>query len=103
MTFLETHHFVDGEEMPKVDPNKITLLNMRFCPFAERTALVLIAKRIPFDNINVNLKKKPKWFTEGTFGKVPVLLFKGKKIPESLITADFLEDVSSPIILIITF
>ncbi len=36
---------------------------MRFCPFAERTMLVLLAKKIPFNVINVNLKKKPAWFT----------------------------------------
>jgi glutathione S-transferase len=36
---------------------------MRFCPYAERTMLVLLAKGIPFDVVNINLKKKPEWFT----------------------------------------
>ena len=41
---------------------QVTVYNMRFCPFAERTMLLLLAKNIPFDVVNINLKKKPEWF-----------------------------------------
>ena len=32
---------------PNFAKDKITLLNMRFCPFAQRAVLVLTAKQIP--------------------------------------------------------
>ena len=89
----ESTHLAQESAKPVVDDEKLTLYNMRFCPFAERTALVLLAKNLEFENINIDLKKKPDWFVESTFGKVPVLLYKGKIIPESLITSDYLDEV----------
>lgn len=88
----ESTHLIQGSAKPVVDDEKITLYNMRFCPFAERTVLVLLAKNVPFENVNINLKNKPDWFIESTLGKVPVLLFKGKVVPESLITSDYLDE-----------
>ena len=82
-----------GSAKPDIDNEKIQLYNMRFCPFAERTVLVLLAKNIPFQNINIDLKHKPEWFLESTFGQVPVILYKGKIVPESLITCDYLDEV----------
>lgn len=86
-------HLAAGSSQPPVDPDQVTVYNMRFCPFAERTILVLLAKKIPFKVININLKKKPEWFLEKTFGLVSVVLYKGDYIMESLINSDFLDEL----------
>jgi glutathione S-transferase len=49
---------------------------MRFCPYAQRVRLILEAKRIPHDVVNINLKQKPDWFLRiNPQGTVPVLQF----------------------------
>ncbi|XP_009873400.1 PREDICTED: glutathione S-transferase omega-1 isoform X2 [Apaloderma vittatum] len=67
---------------------------MRFCPFAQRTRLVLRAKGISHEVININLKNKPDWFFEKSpFGVVPVLeTSKGQLIYESPIICEYLEE-----------
>ncbi|XP_069095541.1 glutathione S-transferase omega-1-like [Pleurodeles waltl] len=73
----------------------IRIYSMRFCPFAQRTRLVLLAKDIKFETINVNLKSKPEWFLKkAPFGMVPVLeTSRGEIIYESPITSDYLDEV----------
>ncbi|XP_065495204.1 glutathione S-transferase omega-1 isoform X1 [Caloenas nicobarica] len=72
----------------------IRLYSMRFCPFAQRTRLVLCAKGISHEVININLKNKPDWFFEkNPFGLVPVLeTSKGQLIYESPITCEYLDE-----------
>ena len=55
---------------------------------------VLLAKQLPFVNININLRDKPEWFKETTLGQVPVILYQGNIIPESFVNSDYLEEVS---------
>ena len=87
-------HLDVNSECPKMDKNKITLLNMRFCPFAQRAILVLNAKNIPYDTININLKSKPKWFIEkNPLGKVPTIQIGDDIIYESLPVCDFLDTI----------
>uniref|UniRef100_A0A8C7XZZ6 Glutathione S-transferase omega n=1 Tax=Oryzias sinensis TaxID=183150 RepID=A0A8C7XZZ6_9TELE len=78
-----------------VPKDHIRLYSMRFCPFAQRTRLVLHAKGIKFDTINVDLKNKPDWFLEkNPFGTVPVLeTAAGEVIYESSITSEYLDEV----------
>ncbi|XP_030627047.1 glutathione S-transferase omega-1 [Chanos chanos] len=78
-----------------VPKGSIRLYSMRFCPFAERTRLVLSAKGIKHETINVNLKEKPDWFLEkNPLGLVPVLETpEGQIIYESPITCDYLDEV----------
>jgi len=82
---------------PEVDPDVITVYNMsfllRFCPYAERTILVLLAKNIRFRVVNIHLMKKPKWFLEQTWGQVPVVRHKGEFIKESLIASDYIDEL----------
>ena len=40
-------HLAAGSECPVFAKDKLTFLNMRFCPYAQRTQLVLDAKKIP--------------------------------------------------------
>ncbi|XP_029466193.1 glutathione S-transferase omega-1-like isoform X2 [Rhinatrema bivittatum] len=67
---------------------------MRFCPFAHRTHLILEAKGIKYETINVNLLDKPEWFLEkAPLGLIPMLeTEKGQVIYESLITCDYLDE-----------
>uniref|UniRef100_A0A5F5PEB8 Glutathione S-transferase omega n=1 Tax=Equus caballus TaxID=9796 RepID=A0A5F5PEB8_HORSE len=72
----------------------IRVYSMRFCPFAERTRLVLNAKGIRHEVININLKNKPEWFFEkNPLGLVPVLEnSQGQLIYESTITCEYLDE-----------
>uniref|UniRef100_A0A4X2MDS3 Glutathione S-transferase omega n=1 Tax=Vombatus ursinus TaxID=29139 RepID=A0A4X2MDS3_VOMUR len=73
----------------------IRVYSMRFCPFAERTRLILKAKGIKHEVININLKNKPEWFfKKHPLGLVPVLeTSKGQLIHESSITCEYLDEV----------
>ncbi|XP_036684696.1 glutathione S-transferase omega-2 isoform X5 [Balaenoptera musculus] len=72
----------------------IRLYSMRFCPYAHRTRLVLQAKGIRHEVININLRNKPEWyFTKHPFGHIPVLEnSKGQLIYESVIACEYLDD-----------
>ncbi|NWU74598.1 GSTO1 transferase, partial [Onychorhynchus coronatus] len=72
----------------------LRLYSMRFCPYAQRTRLVLRAKGISHEIININLKNKPDWFFEkNPSGLVPVLeTSKGQLIWESPITCEYLDE-----------
>ncbi|XP_072044775.1 glutathione S-transferase omega-1-like [Amphiura filiformis] len=68
------------------------MYSMRFCPFAERARLVLQAKNIPYELVNVYLWDKPEWFADKNPNTVvPVLEQDGKIVYESLIVADYLD------------
>ena len=47
MNGINSKHHAAGTDCPEINAEKITFVNMRFCPFAQRTALVLIAKNVP--------------------------------------------------------
>ena len=52
----------------------------------------MLAKNIPFEVVNINLKKKPEWFLETTWGQVSVVRYKNQFIMESLINSDFIDE-----------
>ncbi|XP_024152627.1 glutathione S-transferase omega-1 [Oryzias melastigma] len=88
--------FAKGSAAPgPVPKDQIRLYSMRFCPFAQRTRLVLHAKGIKFETININLKEKPDWFLQkNPLGLVPVLETPaGEIIYESSITCEYLDEV----------
>ncbi|GFO17178.1 glutathione s-transferase [Plakobranchus ocellatus] len=83
-----------GAPFPPTTPGVLRLYNMRFCPFAQRTKLVLEHKKIPYETININLKYKPDWFVElSPIGLVPVLQLNDLVLPESTATCDWLDDM----------
>jgi len=53
----------------------------------QRVRLIVAAKNIPTEEINIHLKVKPDWFVPkiNPYGKVPVVEHEGKLIRESLI------------------
>ncbi|PAA69248.1 hypothetical protein BOX15_Mlig026936g1, partial [Macrostomum lignano] len=92
--FESSKHLESGEPEPQLKPNLLTLYSMRFCPFAQRTRLVLQHKQLPHQIVNLNLVRKPDWFlAKSSSGKVPVLIEPdGWTLIESLVTCDYLED-----------
>ncbi|XP_066457782.1 glutathione S-transferase omega-1-like [Eleutherodactylus coqui] len=73
----------------------IRLYSMRFCPFAQRARLVLAAKGIKHEVVNINLLSKPEWFLEKSpLGLVPSLETPdGKILYDSIIVCDYLDEV----------
>lgn len=53
----------------------LRLYSMQFCPYAHRARLVLKAKEVPHDIVNINLAEKPEWYLnihpEGTISYYP--------------------------------
>ena len=95
------HHGPDSPSLPPVDHQAVTLVNMRFCPYAQRTALCLNAKNVQYDVINSQLRNKPSWLLElNPFGRVPVLIHDGNTIYESLVTCEYIEVRVGPVLVI---
>uniref|UniRef100_A0A3Q3WD78 Glutathione S-transferase omega n=1 Tax=Mola mola TaxID=94237 RepID=A0A3Q3WD78_MOLML len=87
--------FAKGSPAPgPVPKDSIRLYSMRFCPFAQRARLVLNAKGIKHDIVNINLKDMPDWFLErNPLGFVPTLeTSAGEVIYESPITCEYLDE-----------
>nr|KAG5702776.1 hypothetical protein BaRGS_003650 [Batillaria attramentaria] len=59
-----------------------------------RARLTLAHKKIPYETVNISLKQKPEWFLErNPGGMVPVVEKDDKIVYESLIVADYLDNV----------
>ncbi|XP_037075224.1 glutathione S-transferase omega-1-like [Pollicipes pollicipes] len=87
-------HLGSGSECPPLKPGTLRVYSMRFCPYAERTRLVLAAKHIPHEVVNLDLKQKPEWYlAKHAVGKVPALELDNHFVPESLVTCDLLEQL----------
>jgi len=90
---METLHLSTGSTCPPAKPGVLRCYSMRFCPYAQRTRLVLVAKNVKHDIVNVHLKQKPEWlFEKNPLGKVPALEQDGKMLYESLVTCDYLDE-----------
>ncbi|KAK7091939.1 glutathione S-transferase omega-1-like isoform X2 [Littorina saxatilis] len=71
----------------------LRLYSMRMCPYAQRARLMLSAKKVKYDRVNVDLNSKPDWFFDINFyGEVPVIIHKGKNVYESLICSEYVEE-----------
>ncbi|CAD0200898.1 unnamed protein product [Chrysodeixis includens] len=90
---FNTKHLTKGDPAPSFN-GKLTVYNMRFCPYAQRTMLALIAKGIDYELVNIDLTAKPEWFaTKSAFTKVPALeVAEGVSIYESLVTVEYLDE-----------
>jgi len=87
-------HLAEGSDPPPaVEKGKLRLYSMEYCPYAHRSRLILEAKKVPYEVVNINLVKKPKWFFDiHPEGKVPALDVDGKIVVESLDICDFLDE-----------
>ncbi|KAL4712042.1 hypothetical protein ACJJTC_003709 [Scirpophaga incertulas] len=91
---VNTKHLAKGDPLPPYN-GKLRVYNMRFCPYAHRTILVLNAKQVDYEVVNINLMDKPEWLTnKSPFGKVPSIeIEEGVCIYESVVTAQYLDEV----------
>lgn len=57
---LDSWHHGPGAPLPSLasHPGAVTLVNMRFCPYAHRTVLCLNAKGVEYDIVNCQLMTK---------------------------------------------
>ena len=52
----------------------LTLVSYHLCPYAQRAAITLMEKAVPFERVMVDLGDKPAWFRRiSPHGKVPLL------------------------------
>lgn len=56
--------FFKGDPQPPRIEGKLRLYSAGLSPYALRVRLVLIAKGIPYDIVNINLQLKPNWLAE---------------------------------------
>uniref|UniRef100_A0A131Y9X5 Glutathione-dependent dehydroascorbate reductase n=1 Tax=Ixodes ricinus TaxID=34613 RepID=A0A131Y9X5_IXORI len=83
-----------GMAFPSLTPGQLRVYSLRFCPFAQRVLLILAAKNIDHEVININLKKRPEWSTKVLpAGTVPVLHQDNMVISGSMAIAEYLEEV----------
>nr|APX61042.1 putative glutathione S-transferase omega class member 3b [Leptinotarsa decemlineata] len=88
----EIHLSTGSQEPPRVE-GLLRVYSNKFCPFAQRVLLVLKAKEIPHDIVNINIFNKPEWyFNIHLEGKVPALLDGSKIIIESLDICEYIEE-----------
>ncbi|GJQ68759.1 GstO2 [Trypoxylus dichotomus] len=90
---MSTLHLSTGSKQPPKIEGRLRLYSMQYCPFSHRVRLVLRAKNVDHDTVNINLLNKPEWYTNvHAEGKVPALDTGSKIIVESLSICDFLDN-----------
>ncbi|GAV76714.1 GST_N_3 domain-containing protein [Cephalotus follicularis] len=67
--------------------------NLGDCPFCQRVLLTMEEKHVPYDLKLVDLGNKPEWFLNiSPEGKVPVVKFEDKWVPDSDVITQALEE-----------
>ncbi|XP_042240875.1 pyrimidodiazepine synthase-like [Homarus americanus] len=90
---MTSKHLGKGSVCPPLAKGVLRCYTMKYCPYAQRTHLVLAAKNIKHEVVYVNLKTKPDWlFEKNPRGKVPILEYNGRLLSESLVTCDYLDE-----------
>jgi len=97
---MSEKHLSTGSKCPPQDPGILRCYSMKYCPYAERSRLILVAKGVKHDIVNINLTTKPEWlFEKNPLGKVPAFELNGEVIFESLVTCDYLDQMyPSPVL-----
>jgi glutathione S-transferase len=74
--------------------SEIEIYSAALCPFAHRSRLTLLEKKIPFELIEIDLQNKPANFLEiSPYGKVPVLKHRDHRVWESAVINEYLEEI----------
>jgi glutathione S-transferase len=72
----------------------VKIYSAEVCPYAERSRLVLHEKNVELELIEIDLANKPDWFNDvSPYGKVPALDHGGKRVYESAIINEYLDEV----------
>ncbi|XP_038223600.1 pyrimidodiazepine synthase-like [Zerene cesonia] len=90
---MSEKHLKTGDALPPFT-GKLRLFAMRFCPYAERSVLVLNAKKLEYDLVHIDLDNKPEWiFSFSPKGTVPALEYEaGKAIFDSNVINVYLDE-----------
>ena len=71
----------------------IQLYSFAACPYAQRTHITLLEKKLDFEVIEIDLFSRPEWFAAiSPYGKVPVLRHAGVTVHESSIINQYLDE-----------
>ena len=78
--------------------SRFKLCSFKTCPWVQRAAIVLQAKKVPYDITYIDRDNRPPWFLAvSPHSKVPVLLIDGKDaLFESNAIAEYLEETVDP-------
>jgi glutathione S-transferase len=79
-------------------PTRFMLCSFKTCPWVQRAAIVLQAKKIPYDITYIDRDNRPAWFLAmSPHSKVPVVQIDGKEsLFESNAIAEYLDETVSP-------
>lgn len=92
---MNSKSYSSGTAFPELEKDILRLYSMRFDPYAQRARLVLAAKGIKHEIVNINIIKKPSWFTErNPLGTLPVLEHDdGRTLCDSIIICNYLDAI----------
>jgi glutathione S-transferase len=78
--------------------SKFMLCSFKTCPWVQRAAIVLQAKKIAYDITYIDRDKRPDWFLAvSPHSKVPVVVIDGKEaLFESNAIAEYLDETVAP-------
>ena len=66
--------------------SKLEVISSSTCPFAQRTRMVLLEKKVDFTLTEIDLNAKQDWFLQiSPYGKVPVVRHGDTVIVESAV------------------
>ncbi len=75
----------------------LELISFKICPFVQRSAIALNEKGVDYKTRYIDLEQPAAWFTEiSPLGKVPVLKTGSGAIFESMVIAEYLDEVYEP-------
>lgn len=78
--------------------NKLQLVSFKVCPYAQRAAIALQEKKVPYEaEYLVPGDEQPEWFKKiSPLNKVPVLVVNGTPLFESTVILEYLDEVYAP-------
>ena len=78
--------------------SRYMLCSFKTCPWVQRAAIVLRAKKIPYDITDIDRDNRPEWFLKiSPHAKVPVLQIDGREsLFESNAIAEYLDETAPP-------
>jgi glutathione S-transferase len=70
---------INEERVIMTTENQLELISFDLCPFVQRSVIILMYKKMPYDITFIDLSNPPEWFAEiSPLGKVPVMKVKNR-------------------------
>lgn len=85
---MSLRHLVNGDLYPPLISNRLRIYSTAFCPFCHRVKLLLEAKKLDYETINLNWGSKPDWYKLNT---IPVIQINDKQLRGSVIVSEFID------------